>query len=130
MLDALGEHPSAPGVTGARRRVTEWLLERQEPDGRGRTAGTPRRTTPRTRCCWRWPTTRRTVRRVPPSSAGWPGCWTHNARTAPGDGGTAPPRRPRTGCSPWPTRAGPVTPGSRRRWRGASPTVRAGRMRR
>ncbi|MDX5461582.1 prenyltransferase/squalene oxidase repeat-containing protein [Micromonospora tulbaghiae] len=34
VLDALGEQPSAPGVTGARRRVTEWLLDRQEPDGR------------------------------------------------------------------------------------------------
>ncbi|MFE2615644.1 prenyltransferase/squalene oxidase repeat-containing protein, partial [Micromonospora chalcea] len=34
VLDALGEQPSGPGVTGARRRVTAWLLERQEPDGR------------------------------------------------------------------------------------------------
>ncbi|MBC8990980.1 prenyltransferase/squalene oxidase repeat-containing protein [Micromonospora chalcea] len=34
VLDALGEQPSGPGVTGARRRVTEWLVERQQPDGR------------------------------------------------------------------------------------------------
>ncbi|MEV0005719.1 prenyltransferase/squalene oxidase repeat-containing protein [Micromonospora sp. NPDC050980] len=34
VLDALGEHPSRPGVTAARRRVTEWLVTRQEPDGR------------------------------------------------------------------------------------------------
>ncbi|WP_089156107.1 prenyltransferase/squalene oxidase repeat-containing protein [Micromonospora sp. NBS 11-29] len=34
VLDALGEHPSRPGVTAARRRVADWLVERQEPDGR------------------------------------------------------------------------------------------------
>ncbi|WBC16883.1 prenyltransferase [Micromonospora sp. WMMA1998] len=34
VLDALGEHPSRPGVTAARRRVTDWLVGRQEADGR------------------------------------------------------------------------------------------------
>ncbi|GHJ15145.1 prenyltransferase/squalene oxidase repeat-containing protein [Micromonospora sp. AKA38] len=34
VLDALGEHPTRPGVTAARRRVADWLIERQEPDGR------------------------------------------------------------------------------------------------
>ncbi|WBB75496.1 prenyltransferase [Micromonospora sp. WMMD1128] len=34
VLDALGEHPTRPGVTASRRRVTDWLVRRQEPDGR------------------------------------------------------------------------------------------------
>lgn len=120
VLDALGEQPSAPGVTGARRRVTEWLLGRQEPDGRweDRWHASPYYAT--------YAVLLALADHAPDGAAraaverGVPGCWTRSARTAPGDGGTAPPRRPRTRCSPWPTRAGPATPGSRRRWRGGA----------
>ncbi|MCP3786399.1 terpene cyclase/mutase family protein [Micromonospora sp. A3M-1-15] len=34
VLDALGQHPAHPGVAATVDRVTGWLVERQEPDGR------------------------------------------------------------------------------------------------